>query len=410
MVAGTLILGFLILGQVMQASGATKFFSDIAMASIGRKRGGPAKVSVVGSSLMGTVSGATVANIMSTGMISIPLMKRNGFKGAMAAGIEAVASNGSQLAPPVMGATAFIIAEYLEMPYSTIVAAAILPAIVYYVFLFCQIDFYARDKGLEGLKKSELPKMFDVIKAGWLFIIPLGVLIFFLFVLAFNPAKSALYATLSLLFLALLKFKKLPSLKIIYECILGLGKPFVMLVMICAGAGIIIGVINMSGLGFSLALALSDVGIAYGLFVMLLLTALASIVLGMGMPTSAVYIIVAMLLAPAITDMGVPAIAAHFFVFYFGLASFLTPPVAIASYAAASLAKADLRETSMAGLKLGLSAFIIPFYFIYNPEILMVGEWNVILSSFTLLVIAGVLLRVRLHYFQVVKKNRQLMV
>ena len=276
------------------------------------------------------------------------------------------------------------------MPYSTIVAAAILPAIVYYVFLFCQIDFYARDKGLEGLKKSELPKMFDVIKAGWLFIIPLGVLIFFLFVLAFNPAKSALYATLSLLFLALLKFKKLPSLKIIYECILGLGKPFVMLVMICAGAGIIIGVINMSGLGFSLALALSDVGIAYGLFVMLLLTALASIVLGMGMPTSAVYIIVAMLLAPAITDMGVPAIAAHFFVFYFGLASFLTPPVAIASYAAASLAKADLRETSMAGLKLGLSAFIIPFYFIYNPEILMVGEWNVILSSFTLLVIAGV--------------------
>jgi TRAP-type uncharacterized transport system fused permease subunit len=213
-----------------------------------------------------------------------------------------------------------------------------------------------------------------------------------LFVLAFNPAKSALYATLSLLFLALLKFKKLPSLKIIYECILGLGKPFVMLVMICAGAGIIIGVINMSGLGFSLALALSDVGIAYGLFVMLLLTALASIVLGMGMPTSAVYIIVAMLLAPAITDMGVPAIAAHFFVFYFGLASFLTPPVAIASYAAASLAKADLRETSMAGLKLGLSAFIIPFYFIYNPEILMVGEWNVILSSFTLLVIAGVLL------------------
>lgn len=392
MVAGTLILGFLILGQVMQASGATKFFSDIAMASIGHKRGGPAKVSVVGSSLMGTVSGATVANIMSTGMISIPLMKRNGFKGAMAAGIEAVASNGSQLAPPVMGATAFIIAEYLEMPYSTIVAAAILPAIVYYVFLFCQIDFYARDKGLEGLKKSELPKIFDVIKAGWLFIIPLGVLIFFLFVLAFNPAKSALYATLSLLFLALLKFKKLPSLKIIYECILGLGKPFVMLVMICAGAGIIIGVINMSGLGFSLALALSDVGIAYGLFVMLLLTALASIVLGMGMPTSAVYIIVAMLLAPAITDMGVPAIAAHFFVFYFGLASFLTPPVAIASYAAASLAKADLRETSMAGLKLGLSAFIIPFYFIYNPEILMVGEWNVILSSFTLLVIAGVLL------------------
>ena len=408
MVAGTLILGFLILGQVMQASGATKFFSDIAMASIGHKRGGPAKVSVIGSSLMGTVSGATVANIMSTGMISIPLMKRNGFKGSMAAGIEAVASNGSQLAPPVMGATAFIIAEYLEMPYSTIVAAAIIPAIVYYVFLFCQIDFYARDKGLEGLDKSELPNILDVIKAGWLFIIPLGVLIIFLFLFDFNPAKSALYATVSLLILALLKFRKLPTLTMIYDGLIGLGKPFVMLVMICGGAGIIIGVINMSGLGFSLALALSDVGIAYGLFVMLLLTAIASIILGMGMPTSAVYIIVAMLLAPAITDVGVPAIAAHFFVFYFGLASFLTPPVAIASYAAASLAKADLKETSIAGLKLGLSAFIIPFYFIYNPEILMVGEWNDIVNCFILLAIAGVLLARSITLFSSVESKTNL--
>jgi TRAP-type uncharacterized transport system fused permease subunit len=194
----------------------------------------------------------------------------------------------------------------------------------------------------------------------------------------------------------------------IYDGLIGLGKPFVMLVMICGGAGIIIGVINMSGLGFSLALALSDVGIAYGLFVMLLLTAIASIILGMGMPTSAVYIIVAMLLAPAITDVGVPAIAAHFFVFYFGLASFLTPPVAIASYAAASLAKADLKETSIAGLKLGLSAFIIPFYFIYNPEILMVGEWNDIVISFILLAIAGVLLARSITLFSSVEGKTNL--
>ncbi|MBT7583650.1 MAG: TRAP transporter fused permease subunit, partial [Kordiimonadaceae bacterium] len=392
MVAGTLILGFLVMGQVMQASGATNFFSDVAMAAIGHRRGGPAKVSVVGSSLMGMVSGATVANIMSTGMVSIPLMKRNGFKASMAAGIEAVASNGSQLAPPVMGATAFIIAEYLELPYTTIVAAAIIPAIVYYLFLFCQIDFYARDKGLEGLKKSDLPNLANVLKAGWLFIIPLGVLVFYLFVLSYNPAKSALYASLSLLMLALLKYRKLPTWDMIYKSIVQLGKPFVMLVMICGGAGIIIGVINMSGLGFSLALALSDVGALYGLFVMLILTAIISIILGMGMPTSAVYIIVAMLLAPSIADMGVPLIAAHFFVFYFGLASFLTPPVAIASYAAASLAKADLTETSIAGLKLGLSAFIIPFYFIYNPEILLIGTWQEIAIAATMLAIAGVLL------------------
>ncbi len=408
MVAGTLILGFLVLGQVMQASGATIFFSDIAMAAIGRRRGGPAKVSVVGSSLMGTVSGATVANIMSTGMVSIPMMKRNGFSAHMAAGIEAVASNGSQLAPPVMGATAFIIAEYLELPYSTIVASAIIPAIIYYLFLFCQIDFYARDKGMEGLKDEEVPKLTQVLKTGWIFVIPLVVLIFFLFVLSFNPAKSALYSTASLLVLALLKFRKLPSLDMIYQSIILLGKPFVMLVMICAGAGIIIGVINMTGLGFSLALALSDVGAAYGLFVMLLLTAFISIILGMGMPTSAVYIIVAMLLAPSIADMGVPLIAAHFFVFYFGLASMLTPPVAIASYAAASLAKSDLRKTSLAGLRLGLSAFIIPFYFIYNPEILLIGSPIEIAISGLLLAISGILLARALTFFGSDAKNTAL--
>ena len=405
MVAGTLILGFLIMGQVMQLSGATGFFSDIATAAIGKKRGGPAKVSVVGSSLMGTVSGATVANIMSTGMVSIPLMKRNGFKGSMAAGIEAVSSNGSQLAPPVMGATAFIIAEFLELPYATIVAAAIIPAIVYYLFLFCQIDFYARDKGMTGLSDDEVPKVSEVLKSGWLFIIPLAVLIFFLFILSYNPAKSALYATVSLIVLAWFRFRKLPSASILYELIVQLGKPFTMLVMICAGAGVIIGVINMSGLGFSIALALSDVGAAYGLFVMLILTAIISIILGMGMPTSAVYIIVAMLLAPSIADMGVPLIAAHFFVFYFGLASFLTPPVAIASYAAASLAKADLKETSIAGLKLGLSAFIIPFYFIYNPEILLIGEWKEIAVASILLALAGVLLARSLTHFSSIRKK-----
>ncbi len=407
-VAGSLILGFLVLGQVMQASGATSFFSDIAMAMIGKRRGGPAKVAVVGSSLMGTVSGATVANIMSTGMVSIPLMKRNGFSGPMAAGIEAVASNGSQLAPPVMGATAFIIAEYLELPYATIVASAIIPAIIYYLFLFCQIDFFARDKGMTGLEASETPRVKDVLKAGWIFIIPLLVLIFFLFVLSFNPAKSALYATLSLLILAFIKHRKLPGIDTVYQSIVYLGKPFTLLIMICAGAGIIIGVINMSGLGFSLALALSDVGEMYGLFVMLLLTAFISIILGMGMPTSAVYIIVAMLLAPSIAEMGVPPIAAHFFVFYFGLASMLTPPVAIASYAAASLAKADMKATSIEGLKLGLSAFIIPFYFVYNPEILLLGEWRDIAITSILLGIAGILLARALTFLSSDRKSSNL--
>jgi len=398
-VAGTLVLGFLILGQVMQSSGATTFFSDISMAAIGKRRGGPAKVAIVGSSLMGTVSGSTVANIMSTGMVSIPLMKRNGFSGPMAAGIEAVASNGSQLAPPVMGATAFIIAEYLELPYATVVASAILPAAIYYLFLFCQVDFYARDKGMEGLAETQIPKVKDVLKQGWIFILPLFILIFFLFVLVYNPAKSALYATLSLLILALFKYRKLPKLETIYQSIIMLGKPFTLLIMICAGAGIIIGVINMSGIGFSLALALSDIGELYGLFAMLVVTAIISIILGMGMPTSAVYIVVAMLLAPSIAEMGVPVIAAHFFVFYFGLVSMLTPPVAIASYAAASLAKADIKSTSLAGLRLGLSAFIMPFYFIYNPGLLLIGSVQEIIIAALILAVAGVILARALTFF-----------
>lgn len=407
-VAGTLVLGFLILGQIMQSSGATTFFSDISMAAIGKKRGGPAKVAIVGSSLMGTVSGSTVANIMSTGMVSIPLMIRNGFSKPMAAGIEAVASNGSQLAPPVMGATAFIIAEYLELPYATVVAAAILPAAVYYLFLFCQVDFYACVNNMTGADETTTPKIRDVFKKGWIFLCPLAVLLFFLFVLVYNPAKSALYATLSLLILSLLKYRKLPTLDQLYKIVTELGKPFALLVMICAGAGIIIGVINMSGIGFSLALALSDIGQLYGLFAMLVVTALISILLGMGMPTSAVYIVVAMLLAPSIAEMGVPLIVAHFFVFYFGLVSMLTPPVAIASYAAASLANADLKETSLAGLRLGLSAFLIPFYFVYNPALLLIGSIEEIIIAALILAVAGILLARALTFFTCTFKHATL--
>lgn len=326
----------------------------------------------------------------------------------MAAGIEAVASNGSQLAPPVMGATAFIIAEYLELPYATVVAAAILPAAVYYLFLFCQVDFYACVNNMSGADEATTPKMSNVFKKGWIFLCPLAVLIFFLFVLVYNPAKSALYATLSLLILSLLKYRKLPNLDTVYNTVTELGKPFALLVMICAGAGIIIGIINMSGIGFSLALALSDIGQLYGLFAMLVVTALISILLGMGMPTSAVYIVVAMLLAPSIAEMGVPLIVAHFFVFYFGLVSMLTPPVAIASYAAASLANADLKETSIAGLRLGFSAFLIPFYFVYNPALLLIGSIQEIIIAALILAIAGILLARALTFFTCTFKNATL--
>ena len=250
--------------------------------------------------------------------------------------------------------------------------------------------------GSSGRFGPNMTPMVDVV---------LVILIFFLFVLVYNPAKSALYATVSLLVLSFIKYRRLPRWDTIYQAIILLGKPFTLLVMICAGAGIIIGVVNLSGLGFSLALALSDIGAIYGLFAMLILTAIISIVLGMGMPTSAVYIVVAMLLAPSISEMGVPPIAAHFFVFYFGLVSMLTPPVAIASYAAASLAKADLKKTSYAGLRLGLSAFIIPFYFIYNPGLLLIGSLNEIIIATLISVVAGVLLARALTFFTSIRER-----
>ncbi len=410
-VVGKLVLAFIVLGRLMEASGAIKFFTDLALSVMGSRRGGPAKVAVVASSIFGSINGTAVGNIMSTGIVTIPLMKESGFKARFAAAIEAVASNGGQIAPPVMGATAFLIAEFLQIGYAEVVLAALVPALLYYVCLFLQVDAIAARLGLKGIPKAELPRAGPLMRTGWVFLMPLAVLIDLLFGLGFDPALSALAAAVVLLvlstrlayvfplvaffyffefrdlgllwaaILAALMLPILPTLKQrkfvttdnLKSMVVDGGMSMLPLLMIAGGAGIVIGVMNITGLGFSLSLVLSQIGENSGIFIMLVLTALISIVLGMGMPTTAIYVVLSVVLAPALVNMGLTPMAAHLFIFYFGLLSFLTPPVAVASYVAAGLAGSGMWETSWEGVKLATIAYLLPFLWAFNPALIMDG-------------------------------------
>jgi len=320
------------------------------------------------------------------------MMKRTGFEPHYAAGIEAVASNGGQIAPPVMGATAFIIAEFLELPYIDVVIAATIPAILYYLVLFLQVDAIAARFGLSGLPKSELPRIWPVLVSGWVFILPLAVLIYFLFGLGYNPGLSAMYAGVSLLVLSTLKNMRLPSRAEWADFIFGSGENLVPLIMIAGGAGVVMGVMNSTGLAFQLSIILTEIGQAAGIFVMLLLTAVISIILGMGMPTAAVYIILATVIAPALIEMGLQPMAAHLFLFYFGLLSLLTPPVAVASMVAAGLAGADMWKTGLVGVQLAAAAYLLPFLWVFNNALLFDGTWQAVVYVVITCLAAGFLI------------------
>jgi TRAP transporter 4TM/12TM fusion protein len=371
--ACTLVLGFMVMGKVMERGGATAFFNNAALAAMGHRRGGAGKVEVVASSLFGTINGTTVGNIMGTGIITIPLMKAHGFRSHVAAGIEASASNGGQLAPPVMGTTAFLMAEALQIPYGEVALAAIVPALVYYWALFVQVDIYAQRHGLAGVDRGALPRLGAVLAAGWVFLLPLALLIYLLFWLGFNPGKSALLVAALLLALTIVQARRWPGGGAWWRLAVEAGRDLAPLIVICGAAGIVIGALNITGLGLQLTAILTAVAQQAGLLALLAAAAAIAIVLGMGMPTAAVYIVMAVVLAPALERMGVDRLAAHFFLFYFGLLSMLTPPVAIASYVAAGIAGADMWRTSIAGLKLGAAAYLVPFLFVYNPAILLQG-------------------------------------
>lgn len=391
-IVATLVLAFIVLGRVMQVSGATKFFTDLALALMGSRRGGPAKVAVVASSIFGSINGTAVGNIMSTGIVTIPLMKKSGFKPKFAAAIEAVASNGGQFAPPVMGATAFLIADFLQVDYSEVVLAALVPAVLYYICLFLQVDAIAVRFGLHGLPKAELPRLQPLLRKGWVFFLPLAVLVYLLFFRRFDPAWSALVAALTLMILNGVRKRRLPPVAELRDMVQGSGESMLPLLMIAGGAGIVIGVMNSTGLGFSLSLVLTQIGTNSGLFVMLLLTGAIAIVLGMGMPTTAIYVVLYVVLVPALVDMGISPMAAHLFIFYFGLLSFLTPPVAVASYVAAGLAGSGMWSTSWEGVKLAAMAYLLPLLWCYNPALLLDGSWSEIGYAVTTALVAAVLM------------------
>lgn len=370
--AATIALPFIFFGNILFATGGGKFLTDFAMATLGRFRGGPAKVAVVASSLFGTLSGVAVANVYVTGVVTIPMMVRMGYQPHMAAAVEAVASTGGILMPPVMGIVAFLMSEFLGLPYSQIAIAAVIPALIYYAAVLIQVDLEAAKSNLKGLPLSELPRLQDSMKGCLLFIVPLVVLVYTLFKLNYQPAKAAMAGVLSVLVLTALRRRTRVGFRQLLEVLEKTGRSVLDIGMLTAIAGIIIGIIFMTGIGFRLSMALVNLSGGNPLFI-LPVAAIACIILGMGMPPAVVYIILAVLVAPAITQLGIPRVSAHMFLLYFSTMSMITPPVCLCSFAAANIASADPLKTGFTSVRLGMAAYILPFIFVFSPALLWDG-------------------------------------
>ncbi|MGH6902598.1 MAG: TRAP transporter permease [Geminicoccaceae bacterium] len=373
-IAMQVILVFILLGQLLAITGGSAFFTDLATAAVGRFRGGAGKIAVFGSMLFGSISGSAVANVVGTGIVTIPLMKRSGFPAAMAGGIEAVASTGGQLMPPVVGAAVFLMAEFIEAPYRDVMLAALLPILLYYVALFFQVDLAAARYGLVAVPREKIPPAGPTLRSGWHFILPFAVFLLGIFHYGMQPENAALWALGTLLVSALglgYKGRRARPFELL-GALTDAGRGAVEIIMVTAGAGIVIGVLNLSGFAYALSVIL--ITFAGGsLVVLLVLAAAVSILLGMGMPTVGVYVLLATLVAPALEQLGVAKLAAHLFVLYFGMMSMITPPVALAAYAAANLAGADPWRTSLYAVRLGWTAYIVPFLFVASPALLLIG-------------------------------------
>jgi TRAP transporter 4TM/12TM fusion protein len=371
----TIVVTFVFFGQALFKTGGSAFFTDISMALMGRYRGGPGKIAIMASSLFGTISGSPVANVVTTGVVTIPMMKRAGFRPQLAGAVEAVSSTGGQLMPPVMGIAAFLMAEFLQVSYASVVLAALIPAVLFYLALFLQADLEAARSGLRGLASEDIPQTREVLAAGWHFPIPFAVLIFTLFWLNYQPEMAALSAAVAVVAASLafgFRGKRLNATDV-YAMFRDTGLVVIDLFMIGAAAGAVIACLNYSGLGFSLTLAL--VHLAGGnLVALLVIAAVACIILGMGMPTVGVYILLATLVAPALIEMKVDPMAAHLFILYFGCLSMITPPVCIAAFAAANVARADPMKTGFEAVRFGWLVFVIPFLFVFSNTLLLKGD------------------------------------
>ena len=399
-VSAAYVMIFVLFGSFMERTGTGQLFMDFALGITGHTAGGPGKVAVVSSSLFGTISGSAVANVMVDGPISIPLMKRTGFKPHFAAAVEAVASTGGQIMPPIMGAAAFVMAEFLSVSYLQVTIWAVIPAILYYVACFGAVHFEAKRKGILGVPRSELPPLGRTLRVrGHLFLPVLTILA--VMYAGYSAPLAALAGTLMCFPVAALRAstRENVTMRNVLEAMMDGAKNTLAVALACACAGIIIGMVALTGAGIVFTQAV--IGVAQNsLLLALMLTAIAGIVLGMGMPTTPAYIVMTALLVPAVIKLGVAMPAAHMFAFYFAILSAITPPVALAVYAAAGLAKSDLWATGWAAMKIGAAGFIVPFMFVYEPALLMIGDWPTIIWRFLASCFGIMLLAAGLHgYF-----------
>ena len=379
-VAATVLVAFIFFGQALYAVSGDKFLIDVALVAMGRYRGGSAKVSIVSSALFGMVSGSAVANVAVNGAISIPMMKRAGYASHMAAAIEAVASTGGQIMPPVMGAAAFLIAEFLSISYGQVALAAAIPACLYYLALFVQVDLEAAKHGLAGLPSDQIPKLREVMRRGWIFLIPLFILVYALMIEDWDAGKSGMAAVIAVFVVGALQKETRPTFGAILNSIHETAKTMLDIVAIVALAGLVIGTLQLSAIAFKLSLLLVTISGGNALL-LLVLTALGCLFLGLPLPTTVVYIMLAVLAGPALVQVGILPLAAHLFLFYFGMISLITPPDCLPVYVAAAIAKANFWKTGWTGMRLGIAAYVVPFVFAFHPALILVGSASEIIIA-----------------------------
>jgi len=384
-VCATFIALFVIFAAFLEESGGGKILMDLAHGVAGWTSGGPAKTSVLGSSFMGSISGSAVANVVATGSFTIPLMKKTGYEKNFAGAIETVASTGGQIMPPMMGAAAFIIAEFLNIPYIKVCLHALIPAILFFWAVLMMVHFRAKQLGLEGMDRKSLPKISVAFKQGWHLIFSVIILVVLL-IKNFSPMTAALWALIFLFGAATLRKGTRMSPRQIANALAKAGRNMCITTTACACAGIVIGIVTITGIGFQISNFITSASGGY-LLVALVFTAIVSIIMGMGLPVTACYLLLAILGAPALEQMGAPLIGAHMFVFYYGVLSCITPPVAIVAYAGAGVAGGDPMKVAYNSCKLGITAFIVPFIFIYEPALLFIGNlYNIIIALITAMI------------------------
>ena len=391
-VVSTTIIGFMIFGVILAASGGGQFFLDLAFSILGTQPGGPAKVAVLSSGLFGSLSGSVISNIITTGSVTIPTMKRIGYPAHYAAAVEACASAGGCIMPPVMGAVAFVMASMLAIPYAEVAVAAFFPAFLYYLGIYVQVDSYARKTNLRGLPRLEIPKLITVLKEGYFYVFAILLMVFLLYLR--KESQAPFYTSLILIVVAMMKKSTRFNLKTFVALFVSIGKVLAELIAILAACGFIIGAFSLTGVGSSLAREI--VQLAGGnAFMMLVFGAVASFILGMGMTVTACYIFLAIILAPALVATGhFSTLAVYMFILYWGIVSFITPPVALGSYTAAGIAGAAPFQTGLTSMRLGMVKYIVPFFFVYNPALIFHGTVmeSVIycgLASLGIIILAG---------------------